>query len=172
MVEATFAQAVVLETLVLSILNHDCAIASAASRMVTAADGRPLIEMGSRRTHERAAVASARAAYLVGFATTSNLEAGLEYGVPTRGTSAHAFTLVHDSERQAFQTQLAAQGSDTTLLVDTYDVDRGGARGGGAGRAGPGRGPDRQRRPAGGGAAGARAAGRTGGAPDQDRAHR
>ena len=123
-VEAPFAEAVVLETLVLSILNHDCAIASAASRMVTAADGRPLIEMGSRRTHERAAVASARAAYLAGFATTSNLEAGREYGVPTRGTSAHAFTLVHDSEREAFQTQLAAQGSDTTLLVDTYDVDR------------------------------------------------
>jgi nicotinate phosphoribosyltransferase len=123
-VAAPFAQAVILETLILSILNHDCAIASAASRMVTAADGRPLIEMGSRRTHERAAVASARAAYMAGFATTSNLEAGLEYGVPTRGTSAHAFTLVHDSERQAFQTQLAAQGSDTTLLVDTYDVDR------------------------------------------------
>jgi nicotinate phosphoribosyltransferase len=123
-VEAPFAQAVVLETLALSILNHDCAIASAASRMVTAADGRPLIEMGSRRTHERAAVASARAAYIAGFATTSNLEAGRTYGVPTRGTSAHAFTLVHDSERHAFSTQLAAQGPDTTLLVDTYDVDR------------------------------------------------
>jgi nicotinate phosphoribosyltransferase len=123
-VEAPFAEAVVLETLALSILNHDCAIASAASRMVTAADGRPLIEMGSRRTHERAAVASARAAYIVGFGTTSNLEAGRTYGVPTRGTSAHAFTLVHDSERHAFSTQLAAQGPDTTLLVDTFDVDR------------------------------------------------
>ena len=66
-VEGTFAEAVILETLVLSILNHDCAIASAASRMVTAADGRPLIEMGSRRTHELAAVASARAAYIAGF---------------------------------------------------------------------------------------------------------
>ena len=123
-VEAPFAQAVVLETLALSILNHDCAIASAASRMVTAADGRPLIEMGSRRTHERAAVAAARAAYIAGFATTSNLEAGRTYGVPTRGTSAHAFTLVHDSERHAFSTQLATQGPDTTLLVDTYDVAR------------------------------------------------
>jgi nicotinate phosphoribosyltransferase len=92
--------------------------------MVTAADGRPLIEMGSRRTHERAAVASARAAYLAGFATTSNLQAGREYGLPTRGTSAHAFTLVHDSEEQAFTTQLAVQGTGTTLLVDTYDVDR------------------------------------------------
>ncbi len=121
-VEATFAEAVVLETLVLSILNHDCAIASAASRMVTAADGRPLIEMGSRRTHEMAAVASARAAYIAGFATTSNLRAGRDYGVPTRGTSAHAFTLVHDSERDAFRAQLAAQGPGTTLLVDTFDV--------------------------------------------------
>ena len=121
-VAAPFAEAVLLETVILSILNHDCAIASAASRMVNAADGRPLIEMGSRRTHERAAVASARAAYLAGFATTSNLEAGRAYGVPTRGTSAHAFTLVHDSERHAFATQLAAQGPATTLLVDTYDV--------------------------------------------------
>jgi nicotinate phosphoribosyltransferase len=89
---------------------------------VTAAGGRPLIEMGSRRTHEMAAVASARAAYIAGFATTSNLRAGRDYGVPTRGTSAHAFTLVHDSERQAFTTQLAVQGKGTTLLVDTFDV--------------------------------------------------
>jgi nicotinate phosphoribosyltransferase len=123
-VEAPFAEAVVLETLALSIFNHDCAIASAASRMVVAADGRPLIEMGSRRTHEAAAVASARAAYLVGFGATSNLQAGREYGVPTRGTSAHSFTLVHDSERHAFGTQLAALGKQTTLLVDTYDVAR------------------------------------------------
>jgi nicotinate phosphoribosyltransferase len=123
-VEAPFAEAVVLETLALSIFNHDCAIASAASRMVVAADGRPLIEMGSRRTHEAAAVASARAAYLVGFGASSNLRAGRVYGVPTRGTSAHAFTLVHDSERDAFSTQLAALGKQTTLLVDTYDVAR------------------------------------------------
>jgi nicotinate phosphoribosyltransferase len=121
-VEGTFAEAVVLETLVLSILNHDCAIASAASRMVTSAGDRPLIEMGSRRTHEMAAVASARAAYITGFATTSNLRAGQEYGIPTSGTSAHAFTLVHDSEREAFQAQLEALGPATTLLVDTYDV--------------------------------------------------
>ncbi len=121
-VAGTFAEAVILETLILSILNHDCAVAGAASRMVTAADGRPLIEMGSRRTHEVAAVASARSAYISGFASTSNLRAGRDYGVPTSGTSAHAFSLVHDSERQAFSTQLAALGTGTTLLVDTYDV--------------------------------------------------
>ena len=123
-VEGTFGEAVLLETLVLSILNHDCAIASAASRMVQAAQGRPIIEMGSRRTHEHAAVAAARAAYIAGFATTSNLQAGRLYGVPTAGTSAHSFTLLHDSERHAFRAQLASVGPDTTLLVDTYDVER------------------------------------------------
>jgi nicotinate phosphoribosyltransferase len=123
-VEGTFAEAVILETVVLSILNHDCAIASAASRMVTAAGGRPLIEMGSRRTHEAAAVAAARAAYIAGFASTSNLRARFAYGVPTSGTSAHAFTLVHDSERHAFTSQIESLGEGTTLLVDTYDVQR------------------------------------------------
>jgi nicotinate phosphoribosyltransferase len=121
-VDSTFAEAVILETLALSIFNHDCAIASAASRMVTAAHGRPLVEMGSRRTHERAAVASARAAYIAGFSTTSNLRAGYQYGIPTSGTAAHAFTLLHDDERSAFAAQLDALGQDTTLLVDTYDV--------------------------------------------------
>ena len=123
-VEGTFAEAVVLETITLSILNHDCAIAAAASRMVNAAGKRPLIEMGSRRTHEMAAVASARAAYLAGFATTSNLQAHRQYGVPSAGTSAHAFTLVHDNERHAFKTQLETLGPGTTLLVDTFDVPR------------------------------------------------
>ncbi|MEV0147319.1 MULTISPECIES: nicotinate phosphoribosyltransferase [unclassified Nonomuraea] len=121
-VEGTFAEAVLLETMILSILNHDCAIASAASRMRNAAGGRPLIEMGSRRTHERAAIASARAAYLAGFASTSNLMAGHVYGIPTAGTAAHAFTLLHDSERAAFEAQIASLGPETTLLVDTYDV--------------------------------------------------
>ncbi|MFC4000036.1 nicotinate phosphoribosyltransferase [Nocardiopsis sediminis] len=123
-VESTFAEAVLLETIALSIYNHDSAIASAASRMVTAAGGRPLIEMGSRRAHEAAAVAAARAAYIAGFATSSNLEAGRRYGVPTAGTAAHAFVLLHDSERHAFQTQLDALGVGTTLLVDTFDVER------------------------------------------------
>ncbi|MGQ2910857.1 nicotinate phosphoribosyltransferase [Aeromicrobium sp.] len=121
-VEGTFAEAVVLETLFLSILNHDSAIASAAARMVGAAGGRPCIEMGSRRTHEWSAVAAARAAYVAGFATTSNLEAGRTHGIPTAGTSAHSFTLLHDSERDAFTAQVESLGSATTLLVDTYDI--------------------------------------------------
>ncbi|QHE68791.1 Nicotinate phosphoribosyltransferase [Rhodococcus sp. WAY2] len=129
-VSGTFAECVVLETLILSILNHDSAIASAAARMVSAADGRPMIEMGSRRTHEESAVAAARAAYLAGFTATSNLEAVRRHGVPGAGTSAHAFTLLHTTadgpdEAAAFRGQVAALGVGTTLLVDTYDITSG-----------------------------------------------
>ncbi|WTL07211.1 nicotinate phosphoribosyltransferase [Kribbella sp. NBC_01505] len=121
-VESSFAEAVLLETVFLSILNHDSAVASAASRMTWWAGGRPCIEMGSRRTHEEAAVASALAAYIAGFATTSNLEAAHRYGIPSAGTSAHSFTLLHDTEKEAFTSQVDALGKRTTLLVDTYDV--------------------------------------------------
>src|SRR3712207_968416 len=124
-VRAPFAEGVLLETLVLSVLNHDSAIASAAARMVDADCERPCIETGSRRTHEEAAVAADRAAQLVGFASTSNLEAGRRYGIPTTGTSAHAFTLLHDDEKSAIRVQVDTLGPGTTLLVDTYDVDRG-----------------------------------------------
>ncbi|WP_406304804.1 nicotinate phosphoribosyltransferase [Streptomyces sp. NBC_00885] len=121
-VEGSFAECVLLETVILSILNHDSAIAAAASRMSVAAGGRRLIEMGARRTHELAAVASSRAAYVGGFNSTSDLAAGFRYAIPTVGTSAHAFTLLHDSERDAFRAQVASLGRGTTLLVDTYDV--------------------------------------------------
>ncbi|MFC4328456.1 nicotinate phosphoribosyltransferase [Streptomyces andamanensis] len=121
-VEGSFGECVLLETVILSILNHDSAIAAAASRMSSAAGERPLIEMGARRTHELAAVAASRAAYVGGFASTSDLAAGFRYNIPTVGTSAHAFTLVHDNERDAFRAQVESLGRDTTLLVDTYDV--------------------------------------------------
>lgn len=122
LVESTFAEAVLLETVFLSIYNHDSAIASAASRMTLAAGTRPCIEMGSRRTHEQAAVAAARAAYIAGFDSSSNLAARQRYGVPTGGTSAHSFTLLHDTERDAFTAQVDSLGRGTTLLVDTYDI--------------------------------------------------
>lgn len=122
-VESTFAEACILETYILSILNHDSAIASAASRMITAAGSRPCVEMGSRRTQEESAVAAARAAIIAGFDSTSNLEAGLRYGLKTVGTAAHSFTLLHDTEREAFEAQIASMGAGTALLVDTYDVE-------------------------------------------------
>ncbi|PJJ62359.1 nicotinate phosphoribosyltransferase [Compostimonas suwonensis] len=121
-VEAPFAEAVLLETLALSVINYDSAVASAAARMVSVSRGRPLAEMGSRRTSEDAAVAAARAAFIAGFDATSNLEAGRQWGIPTMGTAAHAFTLLHDTEEDAFRAQVAALGPGTTLLVDTYDI--------------------------------------------------
>ena len=124
-VEGTFAEAVVLETLALSVLNHDSAIATAAARMSIAAGDRPLAEMGSRRAGESSAVAAARAAYITGFSATSNLEAGRRWGVPTMGTAAHAWSLLHDTEEDAFRAQIEALGVETTLLVDTYDIRQG-----------------------------------------------
>jgi len=124
-IEGTFAEAVVLETLALSVLNHDSAVATAAARMSVAAGDRPLAEMGSRRAAEGSAVAAARAAYIAGFGATSNLEAGRRWGIPTMGTAAHAWTLLHDTEEDAFRAQIAALGVGTTLLIDTYDIHRG-----------------------------------------------
>ena len=124
-VEAPFGQAVLLETIVLSILNHDSAVAAAASLIAQAAGDRPVIEMGSRRTDADAAVAAARAAYIGGLTSTSNLEAGRRYGVPTAGTVAHAFIMLFRDERAAFAAQAKAFGTDTTFLVDTYDMEEG-----------------------------------------------
>lgn len=124
-VESTFGQGVLLETVLLSIMNYDSAVASAAARMVQAANGVPIIEMGSRRTHDQSAVDAARAAYITGFSATSNLEAGMIYGIPTTGTSAHAFSLAHRDEKDAFRRQVDALGVGTTLLVDTFDIEQG-----------------------------------------------
>lgn len=124
-VEGTFGECVLMETVLLSIMNFDSAVAGAASRMVQAAKGMPIIEMGSRRAHEQAAVAAARAAYITGFNATSNLEAGQRYGIPTTGTSAHAFSLAHIDEKEAFRQQVKALGVGTTLLVDTFDIAQG-----------------------------------------------
>ncbi|KFI78317.1 nicotinate phosphoribosyltransferase [Bifidobacterium mongoliense] len=122
-VEGTFAECVLLETLLLSVLNYDSAVASAASRMVTSAKDRPCMDMGGRRTNESAAVAASRAAIVGGFQGTANLLAAKMYDLPAIGTAAHCFTLLHDSERDAFQAQIDALGKNTTLLVDTYNIE-------------------------------------------------
>lgn len=124
-VRGSLGECILLETLILSVLNFDSAIATTAARMVMSAMGRPIIEMGSRRINEDAAVAAARAAYIAGFASTSNLLAGKRYDIPTSGTAAHAFTLAHEDELTAFEAQVRAHGSKTTLLVDTYDIEQG-----------------------------------------------
>ncbi|WP_268234215.1 nicotinate phosphoribosyltransferase [Galliscardovia ingluviei] len=122
-VEGTFAECTLLETLILSVLNFDCAVASAASRMTSAAGGRPCMDMGGRRTNEYAAIAAARASIVGGFQGTANLAAAQAYNLPCIGTAAHAFTLLHDSERDAFVSQINALGVGTTLLTDTYSIE-------------------------------------------------
>ena len=116
-----------LETILLSVLNHDAAVASAAARMATVAQaqGRTTIEGGGRRTHEEAGVAAGLAAYIAGIDVTSNLEAGRRFGLPTAGTTMHAFTLAHPTEEAAFEAQVAALGAGSTFLVDTYDIAEG-----------------------------------------------
>ena len=130
-VEGTLAEAQLVETLLLSIVNHDTRVASKCARIVTAAQGRECFEFGTRRTHEHAAVDAARAAYVAGFSSTSNEEAGRRYGIPVTGTMAHAFVLAHaadhgeDGERAAFRSFADTFSVSPTFLVDTFDTLRG-----------------------------------------------
>ena len=121
-IEARLGEALILETLVLSTLNHASSVATAAARIAQAADGKLVMEAGSRRVHPKAAVHAARAAYLGGINVTSNLEAGQRWGIPTAGTASHAFTLAYSCELEAFEAQHEFLGSDSTFLVDTYDI--------------------------------------------------
>lgn len=129
-VEGTLAECQMIETLLLSVINHDTRVASKCSRIARAAKGRPVWEFGTRRTHERAAVDAARAAYIAGFAGTSNEAAHRKYRIPVSGTMAHSYILAHaadhgdEGEAVAFA-QYAATFGSATCLVDTYDTIRG-----------------------------------------------
>jgi nicotinate phosphoribosyltransferase len=130
-VEGTLAEAQLVETFLLSAVNHDARVASKCARVTLAAAGRPCFEFGSRRTHEAAAVDAARAAYVAGFAGTSNEWAARLYGLPVAGTMAHSFVLAHAAdggeggEARAFADFAAAFDQPVTCLVDTFDALRG-----------------------------------------------
>lgn len=121
-VEGTFADCTFLETLLLSILNHDYAVASAAPCMAIATHGRPCMDMGARRAHEHAAVSTACAAIVGGFQGASDPEATKRHGTRRIGIAAHAFTPLHDTERDVFDSQVVKLGTGTTLLADTYGI--------------------------------------------------
>ncbi|HEY0841037.1 MAG TPA: nicotinate phosphoribosyltransferase [Vulgatibacter sp.] len=124
-VEAPLAQAQLVETLLLSILGHSTTVASKAARVVLAAGGAAVIEFGARRAHPDAAVDAARAAWIAGCTGTSNLEAARRWEIPAFGTASHMFTMVHETELEAFRSYVATFPSTSTLLLDTYDTIEG-----------------------------------------------
>jgi len=119
-VEAPLWQAQLVETSLLSILNHSTLVASKAARIVAAARGAGVMEFGTRRTHADAALDAARSAYIAGCIGTSNVAAGFSYGIPVYGTMAHMWTMVHADEAAAFDSYLEVYPERATLLVDTY----------------------------------------------------
>ncbi len=129
-VTAPLIEAQLLETYLLSVLNHAVKVASKAARVVLAAAGAPVVEFGSRRTHDESAVDAARAAYVAGCAGSANVEAARRHGVPVFGTAAHMFIMAHarpgvpagETERAAFASYLRTFPDRPTLLVDTYDT--------------------------------------------------
>lgn len=136
-VEGTLAEAQIVETFLLGVINHESKVASKAARVVLAARGRPVMEFGARRLDPLAAPTAARAAYIAGCVGTSCEEAGFRYGVPVSGTCAHSYMLAHvdDGESGAFRAFAEAFPSGTSLLVDTWDTLRGAMRAADAGPA-------------------------------------
>jgi nicotinate phosphoribosyltransferase len=125
-ITAPILEAQLIESRLLNIVHFQTLIASKAARCALAAGGRQLIDFGMRRAHEgQAALYAARAAYLAGFSATATVEAGREFGIPLSGTMAHSFIEAHDSEEAAFRNFLASYPEEVTLLVDTYDTQRG-----------------------------------------------
>ncbi|HTG14387.1 MAG TPA: nicotinate phosphoribosyltransferase [Blastocatellia bacterium] len=122
-VTAPIIEAQVVETFLLSTINFQTMIASKAARVVTAAQGRSVIEFGTRRAHgTEAGLFAARAAYIGGCVGTSNVEAGHLFGIPTFGTLAHSFIMSFDREDDAFRAFLKVFPTTATVLVDTYDT--------------------------------------------------
>ncbi|WP_274364599.1 nicotinate phosphoribosyltransferase [Paenibacillus thermotolerans] len=122
-VEGRVFEAQLLETAILNFVNYQTLIATKAARVKQAAGDDILMEFGSRRAQEAdAAVWGARAAYIAGFHATSNLRAGMLFGIPTAGTHAHSWVQGHDSEEEAFLAYAEAMPDQVTLLVDTYDT--------------------------------------------------
>jgi nicotinate phosphoribosyltransferase len=128
-VTAPILEAQLVESRILNILHFQSLIASKAARCLFAAQGRRLIDFGMRRAHEGdAAVYAARASYLAGFDGTATVEAGRLFGIPLSGTMAHSFIEAHDREAEAFRRFASVTPAPATLLIDTYDTERGARR--------------------------------------------
>jgi nicotinate phosphoribosyltransferase len=122
---AKLPQAQLVETRLINLVHFETVVAAKAARLVLAAEGKPLIDFGLRRAHgAEAGMLAARASYIAGFAGTATLAAGLEFGIPVKGTMAHSFIQVHDDEMTAFEHFARSRPRDLVLLIDTYDTER------------------------------------------------
>jgi putative nicotinate phosphoribosyltransferase len=121
-IEANIIEAQIIETLLLNILNFQTLIATKASRMRQAAEGRTLIDFGLRRAQGPGGYYASRAAFIGGFDSTSNVVAGRDFGIPVSGTMAHSFIESYDDELSAFSQFAEVQPNDCVLVVDTYDT--------------------------------------------------
>jgi nicotinate phosphoribosyltransferase len=127
-VVAPLPEAQLVETRLVNLLHFQTVIASKAARMVLAAPGKQLVDFGLRRAHgAEAGVLAARASYLAGFAGTATVLAAREFDIPAVGTMAHSFVQAHDNEAEAFERFARVRPQALTLLIDTYDTERGAA---------------------------------------------
>ncbi|UQA56414.1 nicotinate phosphoribosyltransferase [Polyangium aurulentum] len=127
-ISAPIIEAQIVETYLLSVINHATMVASKAARIVRAAGDAGVIEFGTRRTHPAEAVDAAYAAYAAGCVGTSNVEAGMRFGIPVMGTAAHMWTMAHATEEEAFEGYVKTFPNAAILLIDTYDTPRGAER--------------------------------------------
>lgn len=128
-IRAPLIEAQIPETYVLSALTFPTLVASKAARCVHAAEGRAVVEFGTRRAHTaEAGVLGARAAYLAGCAGTSNTQAGFRFGVPVMGTAAHSWVMSFASETESFRHLQRVLGEEAIQLIDTYDTVEGARR--------------------------------------------
>ena len=122
-VRAPLIEAQIPETYLLAAIGYETLVASKAARIVRAAEGRSVIEFGTRRAHSpETGVLGARAAYIGGCAATSNVLAGYRYGIPATGTAAHSWVMSFESESEAFERLQQLLGEHTVQLIDTYDT--------------------------------------------------
>ncbi|HYQ99342.1 MAG TPA: nicotinate phosphoribosyltransferase [Casimicrobiaceae bacterium] len=125
-VVAPLREAQLVESRLMNLVHYSTLVASKAARSALAAPGRLLVDFGLRRAHgAEAALLSARASYLAGFAGTATVEAGRAFGIPVFGTMAHSYVQAHADEATAFERFARAHPANAVLLIDTYDTERG-----------------------------------------------
>jgi len=128
-VTASISEAQLVETRLINLVHFQTIIATKAARSVLVAPGKLLVDFGVRRAHgAEAGLLSARASYLAGFDGTSNVLAGMRFGIPIYGTMAHSYVQAHANERDAFVRFSRANPDNSMLLIDTYDTEEGARR--------------------------------------------